>query len=287
MLTVQVLMSTYNGEKYLKEQIDSVVSQTGIEVHLLVRDDGSKDGTVDILKCYRNDIPNIEIMEGENIGSTKSFLELVKSAGDYDFYAFADQDDVWDADKLSIAIDRLKNCSCPAIYSGNTRLVDGELKFIKNETLKPVTTLGSAIVKNYVTGCTTVFNAELMKYLKRYSPWYAPFHDWWANLVCLAVGGVSIYDYEPHMSYRQHGNNVVSGNDSAWKKWTSRLKKFNRPYCRDLMAKEILTVYSDSISMDRKKPLELVICRKSTYDMTTGNKIDDLLFKICLLFGKQ
>lgn len=276
-------MSTYNGERYIRDQIDSIMSQQDVAVYLLVRDDGSKDRTVEILSQYKN----VEIVKAQNVGVTRSFLDLIKRAGDYDFYAFADQDDVWDDNKLTVAVEKLAQYDCPAIYSGNTRLVDGDLNFIKDETLKPITTLGSAIVKNYVTGCTTVFNAELMKYLKKYSPQFAPFHDWWANLVCLSVGGVSVYDYEPHMSYRQHGNNVVSGNDNTWKKWMSRFKKFNKPYHRDLMAKEIMKVYSDSISIDRKTLLEFVAYRKSTYGMTTGNKLDDLLFKICLFFRKQ
>ena len=282
MKTVQVLLSTYNGEKYLKEQIDSILAQTGVEVHLLVRDDGSKDGTLEILKQYKD----IEIVEAHNVGATRSFFELIKLAGNYDFYAFADQDDVWDADKLSIAIERLSKYERPAIYSGNTRLVDGELNFIKNETLKPITTLGSALVKNYVTGCTAVFNAELMKYLKMYEPMHAPFHDWWVNLVCLSVGGVSIYDYEPHMNYRQHGNNVVSGNDNLWKKWTSRLKKFNKPYHRDLMAQEIIDNYRQSVTCDASNILNCIADKKYIKELKTGNRVDNILFKICFVFKK-
>ena len=170
MKSVQVLMSTYNGEKYLKEQIESVIAQTGVEVHLLIRDDGSKDGTLEILDQYKD----IEIVKAQNVGATRSFLELIKIAGNYDYYAFADQDDVWDTDKLAIAVGKMAKFEGPVIYSGNTRLVDENLSFIRNETLRPVTTLGSAIVKNYATGCTVVLNSELMKYLKVYTPKNAP-----------------------------------------------------------------------------------------------------------------
>lgn len=280
MKKVQVLMSTYNGEKYIKEQVDSILAQKKVEVDLLVRDDGSKDNTLDILREYKK----IEIVKATNVGATNSFFELIKLAGDYDFYAFADQDDVWDEDKLIIAVQQLESYSCPAIYSSNTRLVDSSLNFIKNETLQPITTLGSAIVKNYVTGCTTVFNTQLMNYLKRYTPKYAPFHDWWVNLVCLSVGGISVYDYEPHINYRQHGNNVVSGNDNIWKKWISRLKKFNKPYHRDLMAKELIDQYD--VGIIENEILIKMKERKNSNAFKTGNIVDDLLFKACLILNK-
>lgn len=283
MKKVQILMSTYNGEKYLREQIDSILSQKGVEVHLLVRDDGSKDNTVNILKEYTG----IEVIEAQNVCATKSFLNLIVLAGDYEFYAFADQDDVWDDNKLSIAVEKLERYNCPAIYSGNTRLVDKDLHEIKCETLVPITTLGSAIVKNYVTGCTTVFNHELMLRLKEHNPQYAPFHDWWANLVCLSIGGVSLYDAEAHMKYRQHGNNVVSGNDSFVKKWKSRFHKFmNGQYRRDKMSAEIVENYMAYISQENKKTLVAMVNKKYVKDMNTGNTIDDFLFRVCEIFGK-
>lgn len=283
MKKVQVLMSTYNGEKYLREQIDSILAQKGVEIHLLVRDDGSKDNTVEILKKYKD----IEIIQAKNVGATNSFLNLIELAGDYDFYAFADQDDVWDEDKIYVAISRLEIYDCPAIYSGNTRLVDKELNLIKCETLNPLTTLGSAIVKNYVTGCTTVFNHELMSRLKEYKPQYAPFHDWWVNLVCLSVGGVSIYDFKPHINYRQHDNNVVSGNESFLKKWKSRFHKFmKKPYHRDRMAVEIIEYYENEIGAENKRILHAMKDSKYINEMKTGNKTDDFLFRISMMLGK-
>lgn len=285
MKTVQVLLSSYNGEKYIKQQIDSILAQKGVNVRLLVRDDGSMDSTVEIVKGYER----VDIIEGENQGSTESFLTLIELAPEADYYAFCDQDDVWDTDKIEIAVKVLEEYSDkPAIYSGNARLVDGDLNFIKNEDLNPMTTLGSAIIKNYATGCTVVFNKSLMKELKKYRPVNVPFHDWWVNLVCLAVGGVSIYDIEPHMSYRQHGNNAVSGNDSAWKKWSSRLKKLSKPYYRDHMSEEILNHLE--VSGQEKAILEAIASgnskKISKACIRTGNKIDDFLFHICVRIRK-
>lgn len=283
MKSIQVLMSTYNGEKFVREQLESILSQTGVEVHLLVRDDGSKDKTLDILREYKG----IDIIEARNIGATNSFFELIKLSGEYDYYAFADQDDVWDLDKLTLAIEQIQDYHCPAIYSSNTRYVDSNLIWIKDENNKPLTTLGSAIVKNYVTGCTAIFNRQLMCELRKHTPNYAPYHDWWINLVCLSIGGVSVHDYKPHINYRQHDNNVVGGNHSFAKKWKSRVYKFrNKQYRRDLMAKEILNNYADNISNQSMSLLNAMTNRKYIKEMTTGNIIDDFLFKICVVFGK-
>ena len=139
MKKVQVLLSTYNGEKYLKEQLDSIIAQKGVDVHILARDDGSKDDTIKILEGYEN----IDIIKGSNIGVCKSFFELINKSGEYDYYSFADQDDVWDCDKLVIAINKLEKCnSKPAVYASNTRLVDANLTFLKCEDDNPKTTLG-------------------------------------------------------------------------------------------------------------------------------------------------
>ena len=279
-MKVEVLMSTYNGENCIDEQLKSIANQA-TPVHITIRDDGSKDRTIEIVKKYKE----IALIPGENQGATESFLSLIELAPEADYYAFADQDDVWDNDKIDIAINTLKAYTDrPAIYSGNTRLVDGNLNFIKNEDLNPKTSLGSAIVKNYATGCTVVFNKALMVELKKYRPNNVPFHDWWVNLVCLSIGGTSLYDIEPHMSYRQHGNNVVGGNDSVWKKWTSRLMKFNKPYHRDEMAKQILDAYD--VGTDEKKILKSIAEKKNDKSLKTGKRLDDFLFRICLMTGK-
>lgn len=101
--SVQVVMSTYNGEKYLKEQIDSILSQEGVDVRLYIRDDGSSDRTTDILASYQEH-KNVKIEKGNNLGFAKSFLTALDECDEADYYAFSDQDDVWEKDKLSTAI---------------------------------------------------------------------------------------------------------------------------------------------------------------------------------------
>ena len=103
---VLILVSTYNGEKYLPEQLDSLYAQEGVDIHILVRDDGSKDNTIGILKNYQGSKGKMTIIEGENIGAGQSFLALINEATtnypDYDYYAFCDQDDVWYGNKVVI-----------------------------------------------------------------------------------------------------------------------------------------------------------------------------------------
>lgn len=287
-MIVEVLMSTYNGEQYIEQQLQSILTQS-VDVHIVIRDDGSTDETLHILEHY----PMVEVIRGDNVGPTKSFLSLLKAAPKSDYYAFADQDDVWDSDKLQVAVTELERFKeRPAVYSGNRRLVDSGLRFITKETARPKTSLGSALVKNYATGCTMVFNNALMQYLKMGSLESAPFHDWWVNLVCLSVGGVSLFDYGSHMDYRQHGNNVVGGNSSFLSIWKTRFLKFRGDsYHRDRMAATLLNTYKDNITVQEReilvefseKKLLKLLWNKA---FQTGDRTVDFLFKICVLFGR-
>lgn len=292
-MLVQVLLSAYNGEKYIKEQIDCILKQEKVKIKLLVRNDGSKDNTSDILRNMKK--PNIEYFSEENVGATSSFLELIRNAGDADFYAFSDQDDIWDNDKLFSAIKMLEGYSeIPAIYSSNTRLVDKNLHLIKSENKSPKITLGSALIKNYATGCTVVFNSRLMKYLKISVDVDIPYHDWWVNLVALSVGGISVFDNNPHISYRQHSNNVVGGSESIWSKWKNRFIRFkNQSYSRDNMARQLLALYGDTINNNDKEILNKISNYKKNRrsvifnkNFKTDKKIDDFLFAICVLSNR-
>lgn len=289
---IMVLMSSYNGEKYIKEQIESILAQQGVQVSILLRDDESKDRTIQIVNELNSN--RVQIVCGNNVGATNSFFELVEMCGKSEYYAFSDQDDLWDDDKLKIAINAIGKINGPAVYSSNTRLVDKNLKLIKEEAKHPNTTLASALMKDYATGCTIVFNSALMDILKSAIPKYAANHDWWVNLVVLSIGGVSIFDKEPHMSYRQHGNNVVGAPVSFLGKWKSRLYKFNNQlYRRDAMANELLELLDGKITADNRKVLntfsnykknKLKILFNSNFK--TGNKIDDFLFFVTVITNR-
>lgn len=129
---VTVLMSTYNGIDYLDKQMTSILNQDGVDVRLVVRDDGSSDGTQEKITQYEK-YSNVETYLETNIGWRNSFKRLLNElSGDSDYYAFADQDDVWESNKLYEAIKCLKNNNS-VLYMSNMKVVNNQLEFIKME----------------------------------------------------------------------------------------------------------------------------------------------------------
>lgn len=248
MYTVQVLLSTYNGEAYLKEQLDSILNQKNIAVKLFVRDDGSSDSTVDILRAYAALHDNIHYLCGENCGVVASFFRLFElSDPDVDFYALSDQDDVWDEDKLAIACQKLeqmrkakspkkkKNDSqirafeTPLLYCCDAWNTDAAL----NPLPESMQTVGrdlvpdfrNALIENIARGASIVFNQALMSYIRISMPQDIYMHDWWLYLVASCFGEV-YYDSAAHYKYRQHtGNALGAAAPSGSSKLFRRLKQ--------------------------------------------------------------
>lgn len=236
-----VLLSTYNGEKYLPELLDSVMAQKDVLIDVLARDDGSKDKTVDILK--KND--RVQVYTGENLKPAKSFLDLIlKADASYDYYALCDQDDVWKADKVISAIEHIKDSNKPTLYSSAVEVVDRDLNFIRKsftdnsfkDPLYDILTYGTP-------GCTFVFNKALMQKLKEYKPTTISMHDSWISFVCLAVNGLFYSDHEAYILYRQHDANVLGVQRHSLKDTLAGIIK-NKNVLRSDMAKEILIGYS-------------------------------------------
>lgn len=211
MKKVVVLLATYNGEKYLEEQLESLINQEDVQVEILVRDDGSKDNTKDILnKWTKSGV--LSWYTGEHLNVQYGFFDLMEKASsmEADYFAFCDQDDVWDLDKLKIAIKCMDTIEgdCKLYYAGQ-RLVDGNLEFLSNHTLNQNRSLKARFLLSDVAGCTAVFDRELLQRVISYKPKYMLMHDTWILKVCLGTGGHIYVDPNPHMSYRQHGNNTV------------------------------------------------------------------------------
>ncbi len=212
---VQVLMSAYNGEKYIRTQLDSILNQTWENLEILVRDDGSKDSTHEILKEYEEKYENVHIYLEENIGLVKSFLKLV-SYSDADFVAFSDQDDFWLPEKVEKAVEMLEQAKGPALYCSNQTLVDDDLQVLPGETVpEPKPGFGNAVIESMCTGCTAMMNKELTDIVKKDLPEHAIWHDWWCYLVATYVGEV-FFDKNAYIYYRQHGGNQLGSSRSAW-----------------------------------------------------------------------
>ena len=251
-------MSTYNGTRYIGEQLQSVYGQKGVEVSLLVRDDGSTDGTLALLDEEQR-AGRLRWYTGENLGPAYSFWNLLQCAGDCDYYAFCDQDDYWDSDKLAVAVDAMRgDGDKPAIYFCQTRLVDENLNEMESVTISPLLTYGESLIYHFVTGCTMVINRAMRKELLHYRPSFIRMHDIWIYNVAQAIGASVHFDKVPHMSYRQHGSNVVGQVNSAsfvWKNRWKRIRKNER--IRSRLASELLAGYSDRMSPRNRALTEL------------------------------
>ena len=234
-MKITILLSTYNGAKYLREQIDSILAQDNIkDIKILARDDDSNDGTQEILEEYAKNNKNFSWYQGENVRPARSFWELLQKADDSDYYAFADQDDVWDHDKVRIAVEKIQTLdqSKPVLYIGDVRTVDGELNPIAPNMVERGIPFDypHALIKDLCPGCTQLFNHKTRELAVQYDAvkYNMYIHDWTIYLIATCFGSV-IFDEEPHMSYRQHGKNVMGANKNGLKKIIDKLKKHNDP----------------------------------------------------------
>lgn len=255
---VAVLMSTYNGEEFLKEQIDSILTQERVKIELYVRDDGSSDRTVEILRSYA-ERGSLILYEGKNCGVGNSFMELVYTVDEnFDYYAFSDQDDIWLPDKVRCAVDTMQNQKNPTLYTGNQMLVDrtGRELGIRYQEVPP-TDYHQILCGNMLSGCTMVFNRELFCLLRdekrRPSSLLLQnrIHDVWVAMTA-AVTGAIFFDKESHILYRQHERNVVGAGKKKigdrFKEVVEKMKKSEQRCGRSMLAAEICRCFPEYIS---------------------------------------
>ncbi len=212
-------MGTYNGAKFLEEQLGSLDRQQVGHLDLIASDDGSTDDTVSILQGWRPrwQRGTVRIKAGPRQGFAENFRSLALDGElDADYVAFSDQDDVWDTDKLSAAIAKLSadGPERPALYLSRTRLVDQTGKEIGRSPLfRRPPSFANALVQSIGGANTVVMNRGGFA-LFRASIQRTAFaaHDWWSYLIISGAGGSVHYDPVAHISYRQHGDNLVGTN---------------------------------------------------------------------------
>jgi glycosyltransferase involved in cell wall biosynthesis len=231
---VTILLCTLNGERFLPDQLASLERQTFKNWRLIASDDGSSDRTKSILRAFQESVEpdRVEIIEGPRRGAPANFLFLAcRENLVSDYYAFCDQDDVWEPDKLARAIDFLDQIGAgvPAIYGSRTRLINETGKeiglsalFIKTPTFR------CALVQSIAGGNTMVFNQRARELLTLCGDDVdIPSHDWWLYQVTSACGGKVIYDPYPSVRYRQHRQNVI-GSNMGWAACIHRLHMFRQ-----------------------------------------------------------
>lgn len=300
-MRVAVIISTYNGEKYLQEQIDSILSQSSVDVEIFIRDDGSTDSTKTLLSEYVANYVNIHVDFGSNIGYPKSFfLELFK-AGEFDYYSFSDQDDYWDHQKLYKACMMLSNFSLnkSGVYYSNLEVCNKDLipiKVTKFEERKK--TLESVTTRRSIAGCTMVINRELYTIIvKNQDPnVVVGSHDNYIISLCYAIGGQVICDKTPYIKHRQHSSNTSGATNSVIKRIRKELKEIkNTTLNESLLARSLLDNYSDEFSEETIRVLEQIsnlrcsgIQRLKAFfspRFTTGNLILTVVGKIKIIMG--
>lgn len=286
-----ICMATYNGEKYLSEQLDSILNQNNKNWKLFVRDDGSTDDTLKILNRYKEAFPTqiILIKEGNSTGSAESnflkILEYLKNES-FSYYMFSDQDDFWHDDKIDVMLNKItameqqRDDSTPLLVHSDLRVVDEKLfvlsnSFIKYRALNPqIVDLNRLLIQNNITGCTMIWNKSLYDMLDFDNTKYIAMHDWWLTLVASAFGSIGYLD-QSTIDYRQHGNNVVGAtNVNSIAFIINRLLKTNRvKQTLNLsfnQAEAFLNVYGDILPSEEKKIVEKFVMIK---DLNKFNKI--------------
>lgn len=301
-MRVAVIMSTYNGEKYIKEQIDSILRQTGIEVELFIRDDGSEDETVDIIKKYEKQQDNVHIEVGTNIGFRQSFMQRLLGVEGFEFYAFSDQDDFWEKDKLHqgcLKLQEIKS-NIPAVYYSNLKVADENLNVYRTTKLqKRKQSLESLTMRRSIAGCTMIFNKCLWQKIANVgitNNMLKRGHDSFIMSLCYAIGGTVVCDTNAYIIYRQHSLNTSGSSHGVVqrvkKEWNGLMKKKgNEP----IIARSLLKNWGKEIKPEEEKILQLVASSDASFlsrvkiffsrRFVTGNLILTIAGKLKALFG--
>ena len=271
---VGICLCTYQGQKFLAKQLDSLLSQTYPNFHVWVSDDGSTDDTLKILEEYRVRMGKgrFVICRGPGKGFVANFFSILcNEKMQADYYAFCDQDDIWQPDKLKRSVDRLKSISAPALYGARTQLVDEKEREIGLSPLfsKPLG-FANALVQSYAGGNTMLMNRaarEVMcRVMAKADPLKIISHDWWSYIVISGVGGRVLYDPVPGLLYRQHVGNLIGSNVGILDR-LSRLRLLLKGRFKEWTDRhmELLLPFADSLSPENRTLLDTFIKKRRTW----------------------
>lgn len=294
---VAVILSTYNGERFVREQLDSILNQTYKNFEIVVRDDGSSDNTVNIIKEYQKNNKNITLYERENVGFVKSFFELLKLAN-ADYYSYADQDDIWIENKIELAVQELNKLdnSKPNMVFGNSDYYDENMKFIgKGDRNKKYSFL-RALFACCGQGMTMTVNKKTRDMIIENNPKSCFFHDWWTYLLCVGLGNVA-YNNVTTVKYRRRKENATSEGQGYIRLLMWRIKNlllndgmqdikqqmlnFKDYYYYQLSKenRQIIDLFSSDYSLENS-------FKKAFYPKRIRNRlIDDIMIRIIFLMG--
>lgn len=300
MKKVNVILSTYNGEKYIEQLIKSVLSQNDVDVILTIRDDGSSDNTIDIIKSIKDS--RIRLIEGKkNLKPAKSFLRLLKNCEEADYYAYCDQDDIWCPSKLRTAVASLENDEIkPALFMSTYDVVDEKLEIIekRNMDFDNPFRLETVIMYRCPSGCVMVMNNKLRDIINQTTPMNLRMHDFWTLLIAVGINAKIYVDDTSLLKYRIHGGNTVGLSQGVFDRF-KRFKKsiIDNKHERSLQAKSLYDCCSHLFDEETNDMLlEVVNYRKSLsgrirlafdkrFRETGMNKYVNQLFVVSVLLG--
>lgn len=281
---VVVLMSVYNGEDYIKEQLISLVNQKYDDFYIYIRDDGSTDGSIKIISDFSKEYDFINVLDSNsNLGCSGSFFYLLESV-DADYYFFCDQDDIWLPNKISETLSRFDSDD-PTLVHSDLKIVTENLSVINESFYKYQSidvTIGhqkkQLIVQNYIVGCTLAINSSLRDICISvdFDRSQVVMHDWWISLVAMFFGKIVFLD-KTTILYRQHSKNVLGARDNTLKRYLHsffngkgvvRVLSFTEKVSKQ--AKLFQTVYGNNLSSHDVKLFELCFlfdCKHGFFNM--------------------
>ena len=281
MHSVNIILASYNGSKYIKEQLDSLMNSSYRDFRVFVCDDCSTDDTCDIVEEYVEAYPGKVFLNRNerNMGSTLSFLtnlKRVSEASPANYYMFCDQDDVWLSDKISLAVRQMRRIEArrgavlPVLVFNDAIIVDDDLNFISrsfyrtNKLKVRKNKFSRMLIENKCIGCTTMMNDALVRLLDETGP-EIRYHDWWMALIASAFGVVR-YNRTPVILYRQHGDNQVGQSSfAAYTKDRASSKEDTRERLRKTydQAELFYGIYADMLPKNKRRHLESFIRLKN------------------------
>lgn len=274
-MSVAILLSTYNGSSYLIEQLESLLHQTYRSFDVYIRDDGSTDNTLEIVKLYCEKYNQFHLLPAdENLGCASSFMYLLNNV-EADVYFFCDQDDIWLPEKISRAMVYFDGIdpSIPALYHSDLIVVDQNKNvlhesFLDQQCMCALDSMSknNLFIQNFIVGCTTAINKSLVAKVFNFDkkPTNIAMHDWWIALVAKTMGTI-YFDDEKTILYRQHSKNVLGAQSNSIfryiKSFLSGHGKVKVNNFRTIVAKQaeaFLKTYYSFISQNDRNKLVLV-----------------------------
>lgn len=272
---IVILLATYNGEKYLSTQLDSLIAQT-INIDIIIRDDNSSDNTQNIIKTYQEKYNNIFYLKDSKASSSAKdnfmiLLDYAKSLNSYEYFMCCDQDDVWDKDKVEISFLKMlemerKHTNLPLLIHSDLKVVDKDLNilapsFFKYQNINPKNdTLNRVLLQNIITGCTMMLNKQLLAIIDTKALDDIMMHDRWIGLVAVTFGKIIFID-KSTILYRQHNTN-----DTGAKKYLTSYLFNNLRNLKSIsldkhimQSKKFYSLYEKKLPFKEKKILDAFI----------------------------